>query len=180
MIRRIVNSSMLASVGYDPVSLILEVEFNTSHQIYRFLGVSQDVYAGLMTADSIGKFFNAHIRTVYTSEKLGIALVDWIAGHNVREEGGGIVWEVLGVFSTEEGSVQACGSVRCFVGPMTRDVAFPMDPMKWEGCYYPHLTPKEGIPLPVIVDRDWSTQETATMGMTGGAPVETEVNFDAG
>ena len=56
-----VDSSNLASVGYNPWSGVLEIEFHGG-RIYQYFGVPLDVYWGLMNATSHGKFFHAHIK----------------------------------------------------------------------------------------------------------------------
>jgi hypothetical protein len=69
MEREPVNSSAIASVGYDSASDTLEIEF-TSGQIYQFSGVADQVHADLMGADSIGGYFSAHIRHDYPYVRL--------------------------------------------------------------------------------------------------------------
>ena len=57
MDREVVESSMIKSLGHDPSTMVLEVEF-TKGQIYRYENVSPDVYEALLTAKSIGKAFS--------------------------------------------------------------------------------------------------------------------------
>jgi len=64
-----VTSSDLSSVGYDPISQTLEIQFN-SGGIYQYSDVPANVYEGLMSASSHGKYFHAHIRTSYLYKKL--------------------------------------------------------------------------------------------------------------
>jgi len=54
----------VASAGYDERSRTLEVEF-TNGSIYRYLDVPVGVYAQLLSADSVGRFLNQHIRDRY-------------------------------------------------------------------------------------------------------------------
>lgn len=61
MIRVPVQSSDLASVGYDPVTRILEVEF-VKTGVYSYLSVPPEVYAELMAAPSKGRYFNLAIK----------------------------------------------------------------------------------------------------------------------
>ncbi len=56
-----VESSNLASVGYDPTSKVLEIEFKTA-RIYEYYDVPQDEYDGLMVASSHGSYFYHNIR----------------------------------------------------------------------------------------------------------------------
>ena len=68
MIRQKVTSSALHSVGYDRETLILEIEFRNGH-IYRYLGVPDSCWAGLMSASSKGLYFDAEIRNRFYCEK---------------------------------------------------------------------------------------------------------------
>ncbi|MEZ0611687.1 KTSC domain-containing protein [Fibrella sp. WM1] len=67
MTRIPVDSSNLASVGYD--GRTLEVEF-LNGSVYQYSGVPDEVYEALMSADSHGKYFNANIRTSYSYRKV--------------------------------------------------------------------------------------------------------------
>jgi hypothetical protein len=64
MDRQAVSSSNLASVGYEPSSETLEVEFNTG-RIYQYYNVPQFMYDRLMEAGSIGTFLNKEIKGAY-------------------------------------------------------------------------------------------------------------------
>jgi len=59
-----VESSMLASIGYDEKTKTLEVEFNHGG-VYKYLKVSKSVYEELMNADSLGSYFYHNIRDDY-------------------------------------------------------------------------------------------------------------------
>lgn len=61
MERQYVVSSNIASIGYDPDNMILEIEF-LSGSVYQYYDVPQSIYDGLMTADSHGKFLAAYIK----------------------------------------------------------------------------------------------------------------------
>lgn len=69
MEREPVSSSNLVSVGYDTASETLEIEFKTTG-VYQYLNVPQFVWGRLMTADSVGKFFNAEIKNAYPCVKV--------------------------------------------------------------------------------------------------------------
>ena len=56
-----VESSDLASVGYDSKNSVLEIEFK-SGGIYQYSGVPQPVYDDLMNAASKGKYFHQYIK----------------------------------------------------------------------------------------------------------------------
>lgn len=58
-----VNSSSIRAVGYDGYTL--SVLFCTSDMVYDHPGVPYSVYAGLMSAASMGAYYNRHIRGRY-------------------------------------------------------------------------------------------------------------------
>jgi len=68
MKRQSVESSNLASIGYDEATQILEVEFKHGG-VYEYYDVPIEVYEGIMNADSHGKFFAANIRNDYKYQK---------------------------------------------------------------------------------------------------------------
>jgi hypothetical protein len=59
-----VSSSNVASVGYDPSTQTLEVEFHNGN-VYQYFDVPQHVYDALMNAASIGSFLSSNIKGVY-------------------------------------------------------------------------------------------------------------------
>lgn len=61
MERQSVESSQLKSAGYDPENQILEIEFNTG-SVYRYKGVDQQTFDGLMAAESVGRYFGQVIK----------------------------------------------------------------------------------------------------------------------
>lgn len=69
MKREPVESSNLASVGYDADNKILEIEFNHGG-VYQYFDVPQDVYDELMSADSHGKYFVHNIKNNYRYQKI--------------------------------------------------------------------------------------------------------------
>ena len=64
-----VESSNIASIGYDEASRTLEVEF-LDGSVYRYSGVPLAKYNGLMDADSHGKYLNANIKGSYRYTKV--------------------------------------------------------------------------------------------------------------
>jgi hypothetical protein len=64
-----VNSTGLRSVGYRPSKHTLEIEFH-SGRLYRYFRVPEAVYQALMAAESLGRYFNAHIRRSYSYRRL--------------------------------------------------------------------------------------------------------------
>jgi hypothetical protein len=69
MFREPVVSESIAAIGYDDDAEVLEVEF-VSGAIYRYRGVSQDVFEDLRQAPSKGAFFNRHIKDAYPFEQV--------------------------------------------------------------------------------------------------------------
>jgi hypothetical protein len=66
MERVAVSSSNLASVGYEPGSETLEVEFKKTGKVYQYYNVPDFMHERLMQAPSVGTFFNAEIRDAYS------------------------------------------------------------------------------------------------------------------
>ncbi len=64
MNRTPVSSSNLASIGYEPNSATLEIEFYDG-RVYQYFDVPEFVWQGLMQANSHGKYFSAHIKDMY-------------------------------------------------------------------------------------------------------------------
>jgi hypothetical protein len=68
MNRQPVESSNLASVGYQPSTRMLEVEFMRGG-VYRYSDVPQDVFDELIAAPSPGSYFAVHIKNTYPCQK---------------------------------------------------------------------------------------------------------------
>jgi hypothetical protein len=69
MERIVVSSTNIVSIGYDPNSQTLEVEF-TSYSIYQYFGVPEHIHAELMNAGSKGQYLNNYIKNVYQYSKI--------------------------------------------------------------------------------------------------------------
>lgn len=69
MNRTPVSSSNVVSVGYDPNTLTLEVEFK-GNSVYQYFDVPEAVYQELMQASSIGQYLNANIKQSYRYAKV--------------------------------------------------------------------------------------------------------------
>jgi hypothetical protein len=66
-----VNSSYIASIGYDASTMTLEIQFRNG-SIYQYYGVPAEVYEGLMNAGSKGSYFHHHIKGAsYPCAKVG-------------------------------------------------------------------------------------------------------------
>ena len=64
MRRAQVDSSSIASLGYDPGRRLLEVEFHGG-AVYVYRAVPSHVRAELMSAESLGRAFNELVRDRY-------------------------------------------------------------------------------------------------------------------
>lgn len=69
MKRKKVDSSNLASVGYDEENQILEIEFNHGG-VYQYFDVPKEEYEALLNADSLGSYFYHNIRNDYEFVKI--------------------------------------------------------------------------------------------------------------
>lgn len=69
MERQSVSSSNLSAVGYDAGSETLEIEFNNG-RIYQYYNVPEFIYENLMSAPSLGVYFNAEIKNAYSFSQI--------------------------------------------------------------------------------------------------------------
>ena len=69
MQRQVVDSSSIKSIGYDENSQCLEVEF-VDEQIYEYERFPKNEFTNLIEAESIGKYFNIHVRNNYKFTKI--------------------------------------------------------------------------------------------------------------
>ena len=69
MRREYVESSVIRSVGYERETATLEIEFN-SDKVYRYFAVPHAVYEGLVSAESVGAYFNEKVRDRYPEERV--------------------------------------------------------------------------------------------------------------
>ncbi|WP_323846679.1 KTSC domain-containing protein [Microbulbifer magnicolonia] len=63
------SSSALAGIGHSSISSALDIQFQ-SGAVYRYSGVPEAIFFGLLGAASQGGYFNEHVRNVYATEKL--------------------------------------------------------------------------------------------------------------
>ena len=68
--RVLVESSAISSIFYDPESQMLDIEFKSSGEIYRYFDVPNDEYQGLLMATSKGAYLNSEIKPKYRTRKL--------------------------------------------------------------------------------------------------------------
>lgn len=64
MYRQRVDSSAVASVGYDRKRHVLEVEVEGG-EVYQYLDVPAREYFALVSADSVGRYYNQQIKANY-------------------------------------------------------------------------------------------------------------------
>lgn len=69
MKRQRVESSSVASVGYDPDTRTLELKY-VSGDIYHYFDVSPLVHTALLNATSIGAFVNKRIKPSYRYQQI--------------------------------------------------------------------------------------------------------------
>lgn len=69
MERQSVKSVILRSAGYDAMGKILEIEFR-SGLVYRYTGVPETVWTGLMKSAEAGKYFSDKIRPKFSSRQV--------------------------------------------------------------------------------------------------------------
>jgi len=69
VIRKPVKSSQIKSVGYEPSSKMLEVEF-ANGAVYRYHGVEDHDHHAFVNAPSIGSHFHAQIKGKHKHEKV--------------------------------------------------------------------------------------------------------------
>ena len=62
-----VESSNIAEVGYDEGTLYVRFTNNT---LYTYFEVSEDLFHNLVTADSVGKYFNQHVKNEFSFERV--------------------------------------------------------------------------------------------------------------
>ena len=70
MKREPIASSNIVSVGYDPRSETLEVEF-TSGSVYQYYNLPQSVYDAFLAAPSAGQFFAYQIKNAFPYSRVG-------------------------------------------------------------------------------------------------------------
>lgn len=64
-----VESSNLASIGYDPITASLFVKFRNG-STYAYSGVPSSIYESLLVADSKGSYLNEQVKNQYPYVKV--------------------------------------------------------------------------------------------------------------
>ncbi|MFN7179436.1 KTSC domain-containing protein [Hyphomonas sp.] len=70
MERKHVASSNVTSIGFDPNSETLEIEFKGG-AVYQYYGVPAHLYEQLMGSSSVGSFVNTYIRNAFPYSLVG-------------------------------------------------------------------------------------------------------------
>ena len=65
-----VQSAAIESLAYDEAAHALHATFRDNGRSYVYKNVPQELYDALLFADSIGAFFNAHIRDRFAFEEI--------------------------------------------------------------------------------------------------------------
>lgn len=65
-----VKSSNIKAVGYDPASLVMQIDFANGTS-YTYPDVPFDDFNKLANAESVGQHFNENIRSKFTGSKVG-------------------------------------------------------------------------------------------------------------
>jgi hypothetical protein len=69
MVMQAVSSSVIAALGYDADRATLLVRF-TSGKLYRYRGVPEVEFDALVSAGSIGSYYNRRIRDAFPYEEV--------------------------------------------------------------------------------------------------------------
>lgn len=70
MERHNVASSLAASVGYDPNTSTLEIEFKSTGAVWQYYDVPEAVFYEMING-SIGKYFHSNIKGQYAESQVG-------------------------------------------------------------------------------------------------------------
>lgn len=71
MNRQYVDSSMITSIGYDPDTSTLEVEFKSNGAIWQYPDFPEYLWYEFEASDSKGKFFLQNIRGKFNEFRVG-------------------------------------------------------------------------------------------------------------
>ena len=66
-----VTSHMIAEIGYDDGTMVLEVKFSND-SIYQYLKVPKSVYTQILREKSVGKYFTEKVKPIYACKKLAV------------------------------------------------------------------------------------------------------------
>ena len=83
MTRTPVQSSNIVSIGYNPDTAELEIEFSSG--VYRYADVPADQHRQFMVSESLGRHFAAHIKKQFACKRVELLPV-FVAGEPCHEE----------------------------------------------------------------------------------------------
>jgi len=70
MNRESIDSSMMLSIGYDPGTSILEIEFKGG-EIWQYFDFPETIWYEFESSDSKGGFFHREIKKQYAESRIG-------------------------------------------------------------------------------------------------------------
>lgn len=70
MEREYVESSMITSIGYEPTTSTLEIEFKSNGAIWQYYDFPENLYYEFKASDSVGRFWHAHIKGQYAESRV--------------------------------------------------------------------------------------------------------------
>lgn len=68
--RQVIDSSAIVTAGFCPQHHFLDLEFRRDRKVYRYFGVPTELWQEMLTAESIGQFFQARIRDAFRCARL--------------------------------------------------------------------------------------------------------------
>lgn len=96
-----VESSQIKSIGYDPETLQMDVEFKPG-SVYRYFHIERELHLDFMASESKGKYFDANIKT--QSEKYPFVKIRPSDRDVEKYRKDGMVWnETMQDFEKPEG-----------------------------------------------------------------------------
>jgi hypothetical protein len=69
MNRRPITSSVIAELGYDRQTSIMDLKFTTG-RVYRYFMIPASVFEAFLQSESIGRYFNKEIRDRYPNHEV--------------------------------------------------------------------------------------------------------------
>ncbi len=87
MILETVESDVIHAIGYDPEIHLLEIIFNDG-RIYQYRGVPSEVYEGLQSAESKGRYFQENIRGEFQYWQYDAQAAEFVRGSAGEESRG--------------------------------------------------------------------------------------------
>lgn len=70
MEREYVESSMITSIGYDPITSTLEIEFKSTGAIWQYFDFPENLYYEFKTG-SVGKYWHSCVKGQYAESRVG-------------------------------------------------------------------------------------------------------------